>query len=648
MNFKFIFKTIESNSRIWLGSLDTYPTQISFFNFYGVFLMKNHLRISFYFFILLSNIAFAQVKSFVPQKYQPKPHPRLFLLKGEEEALKKSIQADELKLKIHQTIIKFLNENLTEPPIMRVLKGKRLLNQSREFIRRILYLSYAYRMTKDEKYAQRAEQEMLAVCDFSDWNPSHFLDAAEMTTGMAIGYDWLYDYLPETSRAKISNAIVTLGIRPSLEEKKYFWMKGDNNWNQVCHTGMLLGALAVFENENSLATDIINRSISYVPYSMKAYAPDGAYPEGYGYWDYGTGYNVILLSALEKAFGTDFGLSNQTGFLKTGNYMLNMVGNAQLPFNYSDCGNNSNSVIPGIYWFAARLKDNGLLYNEINVLKEISEKELTKERFLPMPLIWSVNNKFVGVNQPTNLLYVAQGENPIALMRSGWDSKSIFVGFKCGSPSASHGHMDVGSFVLDANGVRWGIDLGMEDYNALEIYKIELFNMKQNSPRWTILRHNNFHHNTLSFDSTLQNVNGKAMIVAFNDNPSNLSASTDLTSLYAPLIQSATRTIAIVNKEKVTVTDIVTNSNKVTKVRWTFVTQANVAILNDKQMELTVKNEKLIIQLNYRGKSKTFKQEAIANNSFEKKNANTKVIGFDLELAPNENASWTVSLETVK
>ena len=30
--------------------------------------------------------------------------------------------------------------------------------------------------------------------------------------------------------------------------------------------------------------------------------PDGAYPEGIGYWDYGTSFNAMFLSAIEKAF----------------------------------------------------------------------------------------------------------------------------------------------------------------------------------------------------------------------------------------------------------------------------------------------------------------------------------------------------------
>ncbi len=60
------------------------------------------------------------------------------------------------------------------------MEGKRLLSVSRLVLKRIFYLSYAYRMTKEEKYAYRATQEMLSVSRFPDWNPSHFLDVGEM------------------------------------------------------------------------------------------------------------------------------------------------------------------------------------------------------------------------------------------------------------------------------------------------------------------------------------------------------------------------------------------------------------------------------------------------------------------------------------
>jgi hypothetical protein len=38
---------------------------------------------------------------------------------------------------------------------------------------------------------------------------------------------------------------------------------------------------------------------------MEYYQPDGAYPEGYGYCGYGTKFNILFLSAMEKIYGKD-------------------------------------------------------------------------------------------------------------------------------------------------------------------------------------------------------------------------------------------------------------------------------------------------------------------------------------------------------
>ena len=67
------------------------------------------------------------------------------------------------------------------------------------------------------------------------------------------------------------------------------------------------------------------------------YSPDGNYPEGSGYWCYGTLYQVLMLAALDSTLGTDNGLSDTPGFSKTAEYMLYMTGLNSKFFNYSDC-----------------------------------------------------------------------------------------------------------------------------------------------------------------------------------------------------------------------------------------------------------------------------------------------------------------------
>src|SRR5207302_2712529 len=138
-------------------------------------------------------------------------------------------------------------ELLDTPPVRYEKQGKRLLAVSRTAFKRVLLWSFDFRLTGDEKFARRAEQEMLAAAAFSDWNPSHFLDTAEMTAALAIGYDWLYDKLGEDSRQRICGAIVAKGFRQLLEPANpshVGWQKSMNNWNQVCFSGLTLGALA--------------------------------------------------------------------------------------------------------------------------------------------------------------------------------------------------------------------------------------------------------------------------------------------------------------------------------------------------------------------------------------------------------------------
>ena len=48
---------------------------------------------------------------------------------------------------------------------------------------------------------------------------------------------------------------------------------------------------------------------------------------------------------------------------------------------------------------------------------------------------------------------------------TGTNPQALFVGFKAGDNKANHSHLDLGSFVFDAAGVRWAMDLGADDYN---------------------------------------------------------------------------------------------------------------------------------------------------------------------------------------
>ena len=127
-------------------------------------------------------------------------HPRILLLKGEERQIEQSIAGSATWKKMHKAILKESDNIIALQSVERIQIGRRLLDKSREALRRIFFLSYAWRMTGEQKYFDRCEKEMLAISTFTDWNPSHFLDVAEMTMAVAIGYDWLFSNLSPESK----------------------------------------------------------------------------------------------------------------------------------------------------------------------------------------------------------------------------------------------------------------------------------------------------------------------------------------------------------------------------------------------------------------------------------------------------------------
>ena len=204
------------------------------------------------------------------------PHPRLLWPVDGKDIIEQSMAKFPQLASVHRHIIEECTSMLSQRPVKRVVEGRRLLAVSRLALKRIFYLSYAYRMTGDEGYARRAEEEMLAVCYFPDWNPSHFLDVGEMVMALAIGYDWLFDYLGADVRRMVCQSIVEKGF--GAADPHAFFYTVANNWNSVCNGGLTLGALAIYEEVPEQARAVIEKCLATNPKVMTVYGPDGGYP----------------------------------------------------------------------------------------------------------------------------------------------------------------------------------------------------------------------------------------------------------------------------------------------------------------------------------------------------------------------------------
>ena len=242
-------------------------------------------------------------------------------------------------------------------------------------------------------------------------------------------------------------------------------------------------------------------------------------------------------------------------------------------------------------------------------------------------------------------MWVGQGKNPVALMRTSWtDTNAIYVAMKGGSVSVNHAHMDIGSFVMDADGVRWAMDFGSQDYESLESKGIQVFGRTQDAQRWTIFRYTNLVHNTLTINDQHQKVTGYAPLTNSNANPSFMNAITDLTEIYKGQVAKANRGIAIVDKSYVIVRDEIETPDSSTIIRWTMLTPATVKITGANKAELSQKDKKLILEVEAPLNiiMKTWSTDS--PNSYDAPNPGTAMVVFEITVPANTKAAWNVKL----
>jgi hypothetical protein len=486
-------------------------------------------------------------------------HPRLILLDAEVPRLRAAIRSDGAMRAWHEGLVREAERTLAAPPAVHRLIGPRLLDQSRLVLGRVTLLAGLYRIDGDRRYAERAIREMRAAAAFPDWNPSHFLDTAEMTNALGIGYDWLHGAMSAEDRRAIRGAIVAKGLEPGL--KVYAsgrgWPTADHNWNQVCNGGMTVGALAIADEEPALARRVIEAGRASIPVAMKSFAPDGGWEEGPGYWSYATSYNVYYLEAVQSALGTDFGLGAMPGVAEAGRFRMHSIGPIGKTFNFADAGERAGPA-PQMFWFAHRYDRPAYAAHE---------REVVKDRGSILHLIYALRVPPSGgyEGEPTDAAFRAVN---VAFLRGVWgDPESLYVGFKGGDNRANHSHLDLGSFVLDGLGERWALDLGGDDYNLPGYF---------GKDRWEYYRLRTESHNTLTIDDQNQDPKAKAPLVAFRSSPERAHAVADLTAAYAPSgVTRAWRGVARLGSSAVIVQDEV-RAAKPVRVKWNVHTDAKV------------------------------------------------------------------------
>ncbi|WP_278945271.1 heparinase II/III domain-containing protein [Parabacteroides johnsonii] len=504
-------------------------------------------------------------------------HPRLLFSKQEEQRIRDLFGTEPLLDSLYVGLMKEAERLLLVPPQedpRREIKNtKDILPISREQVYRMVNLALAYRLSGDRRFAEKAEKELVHVCNFPDWDPIHYLDVAEMTTAVAIGYDWLYDVLAPSTRQLVVHSIKTKALNLVVEEYNTgnadSWAKRETNWNVVCNTGMVLGALAIEEHYPELAKHIIGEAVRYIPNCLKHFAPDGVCYEGPAYWGYTNMYLSLLLKALNDNFGGDFGLSEMVGVDKSVLYYMHSTSPSGKIFNFANSGSTAPAAEPIYFYFSRAFNqpEVATFYRDV-LSKTVHEGNYFRFYFLSIP--WYDTASSTADVLPK--LKVYEGINDIVVFNGNRNiPNSLYLIAKTGDPDMAHQQLDIGTFIVEMNGIRWTDDLGTDNYNLPGFW-----DYKPDGQRWTYFRNSNFSHNTLSIDHKLQNSAGTGEIDRLDDRAAQPFVTMNMSTAYAGQSRFVYRTFRMLDDTRILVTDSVGLQSPSQSVQWSVITSADV------------------------------------------------------------------------
>lgn len=452
--------------------------------------------------------------------------------------------------------------------------GQRLVREERFAIK---YCAFAFAVTGEQKYFDRMYRAIEVASSWPDWNPSHWLDVAEMAYAYAIAYDLCYDSFTEAQKRVLRNGLMKNGIEQGCKTWRANGSvpKVDTNWQEVCAGGVGFAALALIDEPGyyDICAEFVNHAIRTLPTGLKMYGPDGAFPEGLAYWEYASKFFFNFDKALFNTVGEDFGLSDMEGLSKTGFFPIISVGPVN-QFNYSDSNESKGKVSDACMYFLAER------YNENSLATYHYQTGLNSGEFEDF---LSYRDYLIEEDYKTILPLDAhyRGEQDVVYASSSMNDDSIWLAFKGGANHANHGDLDKGSFVFDSQGIRWIFDPGAGEYNTQGYWE-----KKAGGGRWKLYKKRAEGHSTIVINpgnktNEDQIVDAYATITEYKTSDAGLYGLIDLTEVYANDVTKATRGIALTNNRNDVIVQDEIIADKPVETYSFFPTKQNVMLTDD-------------------------------------------------------------------
>lgn len=292
-------------------------------------------------------------------------HPRILLNKSQFEHLAYLYQTDENYKYIANRIIATADSYLRQPVIAYEFDDTmRMCVMAGKVQSRFMAWGYAYQITKDQKYVDRAVKEFENLASFPDFNVIHMIDSGMAAMGLGCGYDWMYEGMTEEQRALARYVTYEIclkdvmtayyGRMPSITsgDGTVRWM---SNFNSVVTGGTLIGAVAVLEEDPDVLFDLTAQCIRSLEYAEMGFMPGGGWNEALGYCNYAMEFINYSLSTLDTAFGTCYGLKTSQGMESAVEFAMSAIGVDGIN-SYHDAGNSTGNSFKTFMYLANAYK----------------------------------------------------------------------------------------------------------------------------------------------------------------------------------------------------------------------------------------------------------------------------------------------------
>ncbi len=470
----------------------------------------------------------------------------------------------------------------------------------------ITNLAMAYHLTGDDRYAVRAWNFMKILCDMEDWDPDHYLTTGEFTYIVALGYDWLYDALNNEQRQYIEENLLEKGV--GYTHKLYFnqlvegvdgyigWWQAESNWNAVCNGGTICGAVALMDVYPDICAELIENAQKGLEGMLTLYYPHGTYEEGISYWNYAFTFLTHAVISMRNAFGTDFGFFEVPGLSETGWYVIKLTGSTMV----MTMGDVDASLLnnPHIMFAADEYNDSLLMAARLNEMEKLGYKGGAFEMIYYNPNLLGEE-----INMPLDTFM--EGAEAISLREMWYDRGSAYLGASGGNNARAHGHMDIGSYVVDMAGERFITDIGAEDYSAPGGYfttnRYYFYRARPEGHNLYVINP----ENTLDYYGMDKNASAEGEILV--SKPRGAIGVMDLTDAYSSYATGAKRGYMLTDdRRSVVVRDEIDLINPDSTVHWHIQTEADVEFVGTNQAILTQNGKKLLMTVNTNSSDWTF------------------------------------------